>query len=75
LNGGLYQLHVVDSKGCETTFEAFKITPTSSTLSISPNIKVYPNPVKDYLILENKSGSEIMQIQCFDLTEKKNTFH
>ena len=71
LNGGLYQLHVVDSKGCETTFEAFKITPTSSTLSISPNIKVYPNPVKDYLILENKSGSEIMQIQCFDLSGEK----
>jgi len=73
LNGGLYQLHVVDSKGCETTFEAFKLSPTIAILPLSENIKVYPNPVKDYLVIENNSGSEILQVNCLDLNGNKKS--
>ncbi len=72
LNGGTYQLSVVDSKGCSEIFEAFKIVPTTNSNSVTDlGLKVYPNPVNDNLVIEMRNYTAIHYIDYIGMSGAK----
>jgi len=62
LNAGTYTLQVIDSKGCEVTFEPIALVPSANhDIDVSKMITLYPNPVNTILNIE--SDAKIGDIQ------------
>ena len=70
---GTYCLTVIDSVGCEATDSIVVARPYNvSSLSFLENIKIYPNPVTDELIIEGLTGNE--EITVRDLLGRETLF-
>lgn len=68
-------LETTNNCGTDTTCKTVTIGPLSATdwNSIFPNIKMYPNPVKDTFYMDNASPG--MVISCYTLTGQKIMQH
>ena len=53
---GDYTVQVVDINGCTTLSNIFTVISVSTSTSFIERIKIYPNPFRDYLIIENGQG-------------------
>ena len=68
---GAYSVWVADEIGCETISEPYEVEIISSALeSLPPQIKVYPNPAKDFLVVEMPTPA-ILNLQLFDVWGNK----
>lgn len=53
-DAGVYSVEVHDLEGCVSSSESFSITPvTGSEEALSQMVRMYPNPVKNLLTIEN----------------------
>lgn len=71
LNAGVYQLKVVDSKGCEVIFEPFSLTPSASGSIGAGHIKAYPNPVSSIVNIQSPDNIKVEAITLIDASGQR----
>lgn len=68
---GIYNLIVVDSFGCMLRINSIFLSLTTSVEDeITAVIKIYPNPVTDFLYVENLSGLPMEALQVYNSSGK-----